>query len=58
MNLINNQLTMQPDLKYGRTPLMAAALEASDETISLLLSLGADPDETDDAGKTALIAAI
>ena len=37
---------------------MAAALEASDETISLLLSLGANPDKTDDGGKTALIAAI
>ena len=37
---------------------MVAAMEASDETISLLLSLGANPDETDDAGKTALIAAI
>ena len=44
--------------KDGRTPLMCAALNASDETVSLLLSLGANPDKTTDNGDTALIFAI
>ena len=30
---------------------MEAALDASDETVSLLLSLGANPDKTDEDGK-------
>merc|ERR1712218_282428 len=37
---------------------MDAALSASDETVSLLLSLGANPDKTFDGDKTALMAAI
>ena len=37
---------------------MEAALKASDETVSSLLSWGADPDKTDANGNTALIAAI
>ena len=37
---------------------MSAALTASDETASSLLSWGASPDKTDAEGKTALMAAI
>ena len=37
---------------------MSAAHHASDETISFLLSLGANPDKTDDDGNTALMYAI
>ena len=37
---------------------MAAALHASDETVSLLLSLGANPDKADEDGFTALMSAI
>ena len=37
---------------------MDAALSASDETVSLLLSLGANPDKSDDNGYTALMFAI
>ena len=37
---------------------MDAALSASDETVSLLLSLGANPDKSDEDGKTALMMAI
>ena len=49
---------MQPNPKNGLTPLMVAARSASDETVSLLLCLGANPDKTDDNGKTALMMAI
>ena len=37
---------------------MCAALDASDETVSFLLSKGVSPDETDNIGRTALIYAI
>ena len=37
---------------------MNAALSAQDETVTLLLSMGASPDKTDDGGATALIFAI
>ena len=37
---------------------MSAALIASDETITFLLSWGANPDKTDTDGRTALIFAI
>ena len=50
--------SLQPESKDGHTPLMTAALSASDETVSLLLSLGANPDKTADNGSTALMMAI
>ena len=50
--------SLQPNTKNGRTPLMSAALLASDETVSSLLSWGADPDKTKVNGDTALICAI
>ena len=40
------------------TPLMAAALSASDKTVSSLLSWGASPDKTANNGHTALMMAI
>ena len=49
---------MQPNTKNGKTPLMDAALNASDETVSSLLSWGADPDKTANNGDPALIFAI
>ena len=49
---------MQPNTKDGRTPLMDAALSAQDETVTLLLSMGASPDKTDHDGDTALTVAI
>ena len=50
---------MQVNHKNGRTPLMSAARSASDEAVSLLLSLGANPDKTDEDGTgTALMMAI
>ena len=51
-------VSLQPNTKDGRTPLMDAALFASDETVSSLLSWGADPDKTDADGFTALMFAI
>ena len=43
----------------GRTPLMYAALTAADETVTFLLSKGADPDlMAGDNGNTALECAI
>ena len=51
-------LLMQPNTKDGRTPLMAAALSAQDETVTLLLSMGAYPDKTDTKNNTALMIAI
>ena len=49
---------LQPATKDGRTPLMSAALDASDDTVFSLLSWGADPDRTDADGDPALIFAI
>ena len=42
----------------GRTALMFAALSGSDRCVALLLGYGADPNMTDNAGYTALAAAI
>ena len=53
-----NHYFVQPTTKDGQTPLMNAARSASDETVSLLLSLGANPDKTDVNGISALMAAI
>ena len=51
-------VSLQPNTKDGKTPLMSAALFASDETITSLLSWGANPDKTDADGDAALIFAI
>ena len=45
-------------MKNGKTPLMSAALEAADETVSFLLSLGASADKTDADGHPVLMYAI
>ena len=44
--------------KKGLTPLMSAALEGCDDTVTSLLDIGASPDRTDDDGDNALIYAI
>ena len=49
---------LQPDMRTGATPLMLAAGEASDETVSFLLSMGASPNKMNANGNTALIFAI
>ena len=51
---------MQLDAKNEWTPLMCAAMEAADETVSFLLSLGVSPDIicTGKGNKNALLAAI
>ena len=51
-------LHLQPEPKYGRTPLMAAAMAAADETVSSLLSIGASPDKILSDGAHALRFAI
>ena len=51
-------VSLQPNTMNGRTPLMQAAFYACDETVSSLLSWGANPDQTYANGNTALMFAI